>query len=69
MNGAQNKEEQSSSVFHNGKPPNVANHSSPSPSTDHKFEELHEDQEQVLDREDEPPVVQIEVGVANNYGC
>ncbi len=60
MNGSEGTELESS-VFQNGKPP-VALHSTPSsPSTDQKFEELTEEDF----AQDDPPVVQIEVGVAS----
>lgn len=60
MNGAQ--KEEGSSVFHNSRPPLVPNHSPSTPPTDHNFKELSEEGCLEVPEED-PPVVQIEVGV------
>jgi hypothetical protein len=57
MDGTHN-EEQGSNFVSNGNPPNY----SPLAPTEEKIKELRE---KVLSQDDDPPVVQIEVGVAN----
>lgn len=64
MNGTEN-EEPESTVVQNGTSSMVPSHSKSSAVTEHNSERLSEDQSSTHD--DEPPVVQIEVGVAIGF--